>query len=104
MVQRIGHSELAFFTGRPIKTNRGLRVQLLPGHPQSITIFAPAHAEGTTTKYFGNAGLRTNWRSLVSCFDHRLLLQDERAAHEAVKHMLESQPENRTEVARLQKL
>jgi hypothetical protein len=40
----------------------------------------------------------------MSCFDHRLLLQDEHAAHESVRRMRESQPENRAEIARLEKL
>jgi hypothetical protein len=39
---------------------------------------------------------------VMSCFDHRLLLQDEHAACEDVRRMRESQPENHIEVARLQ--
>lgn len=38
----------------------------------------------------------------TSCFDHMLLLKDERAAHEAAKLMRERQPENVAEISRLE--
>jgi hypothetical protein len=36
------------------------------------------------------------------CYDQLLLLQDERATHEAVRQMRDAQPENHAEIARLQ--
>lgn len=38
----------------------------------------------------------------MNCFEHRLLLQDERTACEDVRRMRESQPENHVEISRLQ--
>jgi hypothetical protein len=42
-------------------------------------------------------------RGKMSCFDHMLLLQDERAAHEAVRQLRESRPIDADELGWLEK-